>query len=100
MEYIEQQDVTLDIIIKSGLLKENTTVYAGSDTSITGTLNLDGSITLLIGGIEKTYPYPSGAARAIRNISVSGWVFWKVLENGEFVELLTFKRRFQASNLK
>jgi hypothetical protein len=96
--YTEQQDITLEMVIKAGLLKPGTTVYATSDINITGTLNNDGSIEIVIDGIKKLFPYPSGAARAIRNISVSGWVFWKVMEDGKYLELLNFKKRFLELN--
>jgi hypothetical protein len=92
--YLEQQDITLDMIIKVGLLKPGTTLYAASDNSATGTLNSDGSITLIIDGFERIFPYPSGAARAIRNISISGWVFWKVREGEKLIDLLSFKQKY------
>lgn len=95
MEYLEKQDVTLEMIIKAGILKSGITVYAASDNNVKGTLNADGSITLLIDGIQKIFPYPSAAARAIRNISVSGWVFWKVLEDGKLIDLLSYKQKFK-----
>lgn len=96
MKYLEQQDVTLEMLIKAGIIKVGTIVYAASDNRITGTLNIDGSITLIIDGKTKVYPYPSGAARAVRNISVSGWIFWKVNEDGQLIELRKYKEKFQA----
>lgn len=96
--YAEQQDITLEMVIKAGLLKPGTKLYASSDKNIIGILNEDGSIELIIDGIKKIFPYPSGAARAIRNISVSGWVFWKVMEDGSLLELLKFKKRFLELN--
>jgi len=98
VEYLEQQDITLSMVIDAGLLKPGIIVYAASDTNITGLLNEDGSIELIINGIKKIFPYPSGAARAVRNISVSGWVFWKVKENGKLVELLKYKQQLQSLN--
>ncbi|MFA6248446.1 MAG: hypothetical protein WC615_16015 [Mucilaginibacter sp.] len=98
MNYLEQEDITLEMVIKAGLLKPGTTVYAASDSNITGTLNADGSIELTIDGTKKVFPYPSGAARAVRNISVSGWVFWKVKENGQLTDLLKYKQRLQIIN--
>lgn len=95
MKYLEQQDITLEMIIKAGILKSGITLYAASDNNVTGTLNADGSITLSIDGNPKIFPYPSGAARAIRNISVSGWVFWKVMEDGQLIELLSYKKKFK-----
>ena len=98
VNYLEQQDITLEMVIKAGLLEPGTTLYAASDSNVTGTLNADGSIDLVIDGIKKIFPYPSGAARAVRNISVSGWVFWKVIENGQFVELIKYKQKYLKIN--
>ena len=98
MNYSEQQDITLEMVIKAGLLEPGITVYAGSDNNVTGILNADGSIELSVDGIRKVFPYPSGAARAVRNISVSGWVFWKVLEGEQLVELLKYKQRYLKVN--
>lgn len=99
MKYLEEQDITLEMIIKVALLKPGTLVYAASDDAVTGILNDDGSITLKIDGIIKTFPYPSGAARAVRNISVSGWVFWKVKEDGKLIDLLKYKEKYKALNV-
>jgi hypothetical protein len=100
LKYQEQQDITLEMIIKSGLIKPGTNLHAASDNNVVGILNEDGSIFLEIDGIKQTFPYPSGAARAIRNISVSGWVFWRVKEGQEFVELLKFKQRYLENSIK
>lgn len=84
------------MVIKAGLLEPGITVYAASDSNITGTLNADGSIELTIQGERKVFPYPSGAARAVRNISVSGWIFWKIKENNQFIDLIKYKQKLQA----
>jgi len=97
LAYVEQQDITLSMIIEAGLLQPGTIIYAASDINITGLLNKDGSINLMIDGKERVFPYPSGAARAIRKVSVSGWVFWKVKEAGKLVELLKFKQKYIES---
>jgi hypothetical protein len=86
------------MVIKAGLLEPGIIVYAASDSNITGTLNADGSIELTINGRKKVFPYPSGAARAVRNISVSGWVFRKVKENDQLIDLLKYKQKLQAIN--
>ncbi len=93
MKYLEHQDVTLKMVIDAGLLKPGTIIYASSDNKITGILNDDGSITIEKNGITKNYPYPSGAARAIRGVSISGWIFWLVLEEGNFISLLEYKKK-------
>lgn len=94
MKYIEQPDVTLEMVIRSGLLQPGITLYAASDNNVTGTLNVDGSITLIIDGLKKIFPYPSGAARAIRNLSINGWLFWRVKEGQELIELSKFKQKY------
>lgn len=94
--YTETQDITLEMVIKAGLLQAGTTVYASSDQSITGKLNEDGSIELEIEGKKKVFPYPSGAARAVKKISVSGWIFWKVKKNNTLIELLKYKQELLA----
>lgn len=100
MKYLEEQDVTLEMIIRAGLLKPGTVLYAASNNAIMGKLNSDGSISLKIDGAIKTFPYPSGAARAIRNISVSGWVFWKIKEDGKLIDLLKYKERYKVLNVQ
>nr|WP_255497818.1 hypothetical protein [Pedobacter sp. AK013] len=96
---MEEQDITLEMVINAGLLKPGTQIYAASDNTVTGTLNGDGSITLKIDDVIKTFPYPSGAARAIRNISISGWIFWKVKEDDKLIELLAYKEKYKALSL-
>ncbi|MFD1257882.1 hypothetical protein ACFQ3S_13825 [Mucilaginibacter terrae] len=100
MKYQEQQDVTLEMLIQAGIIQAGTTLFAASDSNITGTLNANGSITLMIDGKEKLFPYPSGAARAIRNVSVSGWTFWRIKKDQEFVELLKIKQRYLEQSTK
>ncbi|MBD1395498.1 restriction system modified-DNA reader domain-containing protein [Mucilaginibacter glaciei] len=94
MKFIEQQDITLEMVINAGLLKPGIILNAASDTNITGILNIDGSIELIIKSSKKVFPSPSGVARAVRNISVSGWVFWKVLEGEKFVERIKYKQKY------
>ncbi|TDO19359.1 restriction system modified-DNA reader domain-containing protein [Pedobacter duraquae] len=94
MKYIEEPDITLEMLINVGLIDVGTILYASSDNAVTAILNVDGSITLTLNGLTKKYPYPSGAARAIRGVSISGWVFWRVKENNQFIELLKIKKRY------
>lgn len=95
MKYKEVPDITLKMIIDSGLIKSDTKVYASSDNSIIGTINKDGSINLFIDNQEKIFPFPSGAARAIVKTSVNGWKFWRILEHGEYKELSSFKKEYK-----
>ncbi len=94
MEYKELPDITLKMIIDSGLIKPGTKVYASVDPHITGTINQDGSISLLTGNKIKNFPFPSGAARSIVNSSVNGWIFWKIKDFNEFKDLSFYKKEF------
>ncbi|MDG5800671.1 hypothetical protein QA597_09900 [Marinilabiliaceae bacterium ANBcel2] len=94
MKYEEKPDIGLKKLIDEGLVKPDTKVYASSDEKIEGHINKDGAIILIIDGKEKSFPYPSGAARAIVNLSVNGWKFWRIRENERFVELSEIKKRY------
>lgn len=94
MKYEEKPDVELKKLIDEGLIKPNTKVYASSDEEIEGYINKDGAIILIIDGKEKIFPFPSGAARAIVNISVNGWKFWRIIESDRLVELSEIKKRY------
>lgn len=94
MNYNELPDITLKMIIDSGLIKPGTKVFAAPDNDIIGTINEDGSISLTIENKQKVFPFPSGAARAIVKISVNGWLFWRIKESGQFKELSHFKKEY------
>lgn len=94
MKYEEKSDIGLKNLIDEGFIKPNTKVYASSNEKIEGLLNKDGAIILKIDGVEKIYPFPSGAARAIVNLSVNGWKFWRIKENEDFFELAEIKKRY------
>ncbi|OCX54180.1 hypothetical protein BEL04_07910 [Mucilaginibacter sp. PPCGB 2223] len=98
MGYIEIADVTLQMIIDAGIILPGTSVYNSVDENIVGVLNEDGSITLDINGQLKNFPYPSGAARAIVNLSVNGWIFWKIKENNLFNTLKHYKDLYLKLN--
>ena len=95
MKYNEVPDVTLKMIIESGLISSNSNVYAATDISIIGKLNSDGAIILKIGDFEKIFPFPSGAARAIVKTSVNGWKFWRLKVNDSFIELSNYKKEYE-----
>ena len=78
MKYEEKPDIELKKLIDEGFIKPDIKVYATSNQNIEGVLNKDGAIILKIDGSEKIFPFPSGAARAIVNLSVNGWKFWKI----------------------
>ena len=94
MEYIEIADITLEMIIGVGIISPGTSVYNSIDENITGILNKNGSITLNINGESKNFPYPSGAARAVVNLSVNGWIFWKIKEGGQLNNLKFYKEKY------
>ena len=52
MKYSETPDITLKMIIDSGFLKPNTIVYASIDENITGIINSNGAIEIII-DVEK-----------------------------------------------
>ena len=94
MKYNETPDITLKMIIDSGLIKPDTKVFASINHEIIGKINQDGSITLFIDNLQKTFLFPSGAARAIVKMSVNGWLFWQILESDQFKELSYFKKEY------
>ena len=94
MTYKEIPDVTLRMIIDAGFIEIGTKVYSSPNNDIIGTLDKDGAITFQINNEIKTFPFPSGAARAITKTSVNGWKYWRILDNGEYYELNYYKRMY------
>lgn len=94
MKYPEVPDITLKMIIDSGLIKPDTKVFASSNPEISGKINQDGSISLFIDNQQKNFPFPSGAARSIVKISVNGWIFWKIMDSGQLKDLSHFKKEY------
>lgn len=94
MKYNEIPDITLKMIIDSGIIKPDTKIYASINHEIIGNINQDGSISLFVDNQLKTFPFPSGAARAIVEISVNGWLFWKILDSDQYRELSYFKKEY------
>lgn len=97
MKYKELPDITLKMLIEARVIKTGTKVYAESNNSIVGKLDKEGAITLIIDNVEKTFPYPSGAARAIAKTSVNGWKFWRILENEQYIELSYYKELYKKT---
>jgi hypothetical protein len=94
MMYNEIPDITLKTLIDDGFIKPDTNVYAATNNSIIGRLNKDGAIILKVEGTEKTFPFPSGAARAIVKLSVNGWKFWRIKEDDKYIELSEIKKEY------
>ena len=86
------------MIIEAGILSSGTKVYSISNKEIHGVLNKDGSITLKIKEQTRNFPYPSGAARAIENLSINGWKYWTILDSNEYKDLVYFRDVFIKTN--
>lgn len=98
MKYKEIPDITLKMIIEAGIIEPGTNVYANSKDEVIGTLDINGSITVILGDEKKIFPYPSGAARAFTKTSVNGWKFWRILENGKYFNLSYYKKKFEEGH--
>jgi hypothetical protein len=98
MIYSTEPTITLSMIIDAGILSPGIKVYSVMNKQITGILNSDGSITLKIKDEIKNFPFPSGAARAIENRSLNGWIYWQVLDSGEYRDLGFFREIFSKRN--
>lgn len=94
MKYQETPDITLKDLIEKGYIKEDVIVYASSNVHIEGRLTFEGAIILKINGEEQLFPFPSGAARAVVNLNVNGWKFWKIKENDKYIELSEIKKKY------
>ena len=94
MDYSETPGVTLKMIIDSGTIKPDTTIYASQKYQITGKINGDGSITIFFDNQTKTFPFPSGAARAIVKTSINGWLFWKIFDGSQYKDLSYFRDEY------
>lgn len=97
MKYIETPDITLKMIINAGIINIGTKVYAKPNNEIVGTLDREGAITFEIDNEIKTFPFPSGAGRAITKSSINGWKFWRILENGIYNELSYYKEKYKQT---
>jgi hypothetical protein len=94
---ITQPTITLEMIINQGLISPDIPVYGPNSKTSTGILNDNGSISVTVLGKAKTYPYPSGAARAIEKISLNGWLYWHVNDNGTYRNLDYFRKKYIES---
>ena len=99
MGFIEYTNITLKMILDSGLIEPDTLIYSSSQPEVKGKINSDGSITLLLDRQDKVFHSPSGAARAVVKLSVNGWTFWRFLINNEYKEL-SFLRELYYDALK
>lgn len=92
-----EPSITLKMIIDSGILKSGIKVYSVTNEKNTGILNADGSITLEIKNEVRNFPFPSGAARAIENRSLNGWIYWTIKESNSYKELSYYRNLYEES---
>lgn len=86
-----EPDITIKMLVDEGILKAGTKIYGLNNFS--GTLNDDGTIILTINDQVRTFPFPSGAARAVEKRSLNGWTYWKVMdEHTKTLKELTYYR--------
>lgn len=97
MAYLEKPDITLKMIITAGIIETGTKVYSLPNNEIIGTLDKEGAITFEIDNEMKTFPFPSGAGRAITKTSINGWKYWRILDNGIYNELSHYKEKYKQT---
>jgi hypothetical protein len=90
---MELTEITLRMVMDSGLLTPGTLIYSSTDPVQTAVVNSDG--TIKISG-EKVFYSPSGAAKSITDSSINGWRFWKVLLDDVYVELSFFREQYRS----
>ncbi len=90
--------ITLEMIIDQGLINPNIPIFGPKSDTPTGILNSDGSVSVTIIGKAKTYPYPSGAARSIEKMSLNGWIYWHVNDNGTYRNLDYYRKKYIEIN--
>jgi hypothetical protein len=89
---MELTEITLKMIVESGLLKPETTIYSSTKPPVSGKINNDGSITI---SFNRKFTSLSGAAKAITDSSVNGWRFWRVRIGDEYKELTFFREEYK-----
>ena len=95
MGFIGITNITLKMIIDSGLIKPDTTIYSLSQPQVIGNINSDGSITLVVDNQNKVFISPSGAAREVVKLSVNGWIFWKIFIDNDYKELSILREKYK-----
>jgi len=97
MGFIEITNITLKMVVDSGLIKPDTTIYSQSHPQVIGKINSDGSITLIMDNQNKVFISPSGAARRVVKLSVNGWTFWKIFIDNEYKELSVLREKYKMN---
>lgn len=96
MSFIDFTSITLKMLIDSHILKPGQVIYPmKGKMKVEGVLNEDGTISMTINTKIRHFLSPSGAAKAVENKSVNGWIYWGVKENNALVELSTFRLKFK-----
>jgi hypothetical protein len=88
-------EITLKMLLDDGIIEKGTVLYSETNPIKTAKINSDGFIDLNIDGTQKLYPFPSGAASALVNLSVNGWKFWKVKINNELKEISELRQIYK-----
>lgn len=88
-------EITLKMLLEEGIIEKGTILYSDTNPATTAKINSDGFIDLSINGNQKLYPFPSGAARALVNLSVNGWKFWKIEINNEMKEISELRQIYK-----
>ena len=88
-------EITLKMLLDEGIIEKGTVLYSDTNPEKKAKINSDGFIDLNIDGAQKLYPFPSGAARALVNLSVNGWKFWKIKINDELREISELRQIYK-----
>jgi len=88
-------EITLKMLLDAGIIEKGTVLYSDTNPTKTAKINSEGCIEVNIDGSTKIFPFPSGAARAIVNLSVNGWKFWKVKIKNEFKEISELRQLYK-----
>jgi hypothetical protein len=88
-------EITLKMLLDEGIVEKGTVFYSDTKPTKTVKINSEGCIELNIDGSLKIFPFPSGAARAIVNLSVNGWKFWKIKINNELKEISELRQLYK-----
>jgi hypothetical protein len=91
----ELTEITLKMLLDEGIIEKGTVLYSDTIPTKMAKINSDGFIDLNIDGSQKIYPFPSGAARAVVNLSINGWKFWKIKINDELKEISELRQIYQ-----
>ncbi|SFT74894.1 hypothetical protein SAMN05216474_2138 [Lishizhenia tianjinensis] len=90
-------EITIEDLIKNDLLQPSTDLYKVKTGEKLGKLNENGTITVVSDGVEKTYEYPSGAARWIEKLSLNGWTYWGIKKGQEIVSLNELREKLKST---